>query len=266
MKVFVLDNGRIELDSNQMVAMSTCATLNDKAPVHQWIEIPIYTVLIDHPQGKILYDTGCHPAAMEGRWPANLTLMSPYYFDEDQRLENQLRKAGYHPKDIDIVVVSHMHLDHAGNLDLFTHADVYVHRDDFAHGLISVHQSPDPVTHGVYVKADLEVPCKFIMVDDDFELVSGVQVLNLPGHTPGLLGLMVHLNNSGTMIFPMDALYQRANYGPPVRSSGILYDSLSFFKSIEKIRKLAKKHNAKVIFSHDMEFFKTLRLSPAYYD
>ncbi|MCS5695923.1 N-acyl homoserine lactonase family protein [Desulfofundulus thermocisternus] len=266
MKVFILDNGYLECDSNHMVAMNTCATVNEKAPVHQWIKIPVYAVLIDHPHAKILYDTGCPPTAMEGKWPLNLTTLFPYTFTPEQRLESQLQKVGYQPKDIDIVVMSHMHLDHAGNLDLFTHADVYVHRDDFCYGLMLTHQNPDPATHGAYVRADLEVPCKFKMVDDDFELVPGVEVINLPGHTPGVLGIMVHLQNSGTLIFPMDALYQRGNYGPPPRMSGIIYDSISFFKSIEKIRKLAQKNNAQIMFSHDMEFFKTMRLAPFYYD
>ncbi|TEB10266.1 N-acyl homoserine lactonase AiiB [Pelotomaculum sp. FP] len=266
MKVFILDTGKIGMDSNYLVAMNTCATANDRAPVHKWEEIPVYAVLIDHPQARILYDTGCHPKAMEGRWPSGITSTSPFYFNEEQRLENQLKLAGYKPKDIDIVVLSHMHLDHAGNLELFPQADVYVHRADFALALMSVHQNPDPATHGVYIKADLEVPCKFKMVDDDFELVPGVQVLFLPGHTPGLLGLMVNLENSGNMIFPMDALYQEANYGPPARSSGILYDSVAFFKSIERIRSLAKQYNAKVMFSHDMEFFKKMKKAPAYYD
>lgn len=266
MKVYILNNGYLECDSNQMVAMNTCATVNNKSARHQWIKIPVYSVLIDHPQATILYDTGCHPTAMEGRWPDSLTNPFPYTFTEEQRLENQLEKAGFQPKDVDIVVMSHMHLDHAGNLDLFTHADVYVHRDDFSFGLMLTHQNPDPATHGAYVKADLEVPCKFKMVDDDFELVPGVQVINLPGHTPGVLGMMVRLTNSGDLIFPMDALYQRANYGPPARISGIIYDSVSFFKSVEKIRGLAHRYNAQIMFSHDMEFFQTMKLAPAYYD
>jgi hypothetical protein len=63
---------------------------------------------------------------------------------------------------------------------------------------------------------------------------------------------MVHLRNSGTMIFPMDAVYTEKNYGPPVKMSGIVYDSVSFIDSIEKIRRLQGKYGAKVMYSHDM--------------
>ena len=81
-----------------------------------------------------------------------------------------------------------------------------------------------------------------------------------------MLGLVVETKNDGVLIFPSDAIYTRANYGPPAKLSGIVYDSLSFFESIEKVRRLAKKHNAKVMFPHDMEFFKTLKLAPECYE
>ncbi len=265
MKVFVLDNGYLECDSNHMVAMETCATVANKSPTHNWIKIPVYAVLIDHPEAKILFDTGCPANAMKGYWPEYLTSLFPYFHSEDQRFEKQLQKAGVTAKDIDIVVLSHMHLDHAGNLGLFTHADVYVHRDDFTFGLRSTHTNPDRITHGAYIREDLQVPCKFKLVEDDFELLPGLDVVTLPGHTPGVLGIVVKLDQSGTLIFPADAIYQCANFGPPARLSGIVYDSVAFLSSIEKARKLVKKHNAQLMYSHEMDFFNTMKKAPEFY-
>ena len=48
--------------------------------------------------------------------------------------------------------------------------------------------------------------------------------------------------------------------------SGFMYDSVSFLKSIEKVRNLAKKYNAKVFPAHDWEFFQTMKLAPEYYE
>ena len=104
------------------------------------------------------------------------------------------------------------------------------------------------------------------MVEEDFEIAKGVEIVNLPGHTPGLLGVVVHLENEGTLIFPQDCVYSSEIYGPPAKASGLLYDSLSFFKSIEKVRDLEKKYNGKVFFAHDEEFFKTIKLAPKYYE
>lgn len=267
MKVYLLDNGWLECDANWMVSFSSIATLEAPQCQHKWIKIPVYAVLIDHPEGKILYDLGCHPEAMNGYWPKGLVSVFPYYRRDDQDFVNQLALTGTKPQDIKTVVLSHMHLDHAGNLNLFAHADVYVHRKDFEYGQTLVHLSPDPAKHGAYVKADMEVPVKqFHLVEEDFELVPGVEVISVPGHTPGILGVIVHLEKEGTLIFPQDAIYTRENYGPPAKASGIMYDNLAFFNSIEKIRDYEKKYNAKIMFSHDMEFFKTLKLAPSYYE
>lgn len=267
MKVYVLNNGWLECDENWMVAQTVLGSLGDKTPQVNWIKIPVYTVLIDHPQGKILYDLGCHPEAMQGYWPVGLQSVFPYHHQEEHDFRNQLALTGTKPEDIKTVVLSHLHLDHAGNIHLFEHADVYVHQKDFEYGQTLVHLSPDPAAHGAYVKADLEVPVKqYHLVEKDMELVPGVELITLPGHTPGILGLVVHLKNEGTLIFPQDAVYDRRNYGPPAKASGIVYDSIAFFNSIEKVRNYAKKYNAKVMFSHDMDFFKTMKVAPEFYE
>lgn len=266
-KVYILDNGYLECDQNWMVAMSVVGTRDCPRAATNWIRIPVFAVLIDHHGRKILYDTGCHPAAMQGYWPASLQGLFPHHCEAHQSLTHQLALAHTAPEEIRTVVLSHLHLDHAGNLHQFPDADVYVPRKDFEHGLALVRRSPDPGDHGAYIKADLEVPARrYHLVDEDQEVADGVSLINLPGHTPGLLGLAVELGRDGTLIFPQDAVYTRANYGPPVRLSGLVYDSLAFLDSIEKVRSLAAKSGGRVMFSHDMEFFHTLKRAPDCYE
>jgi len=266
-KVYILDNGVLDCDENWMVAMSVVGTRSDPTPRTRWVRIPVYAVLIDHPDGKILYDTGCPPDAMSGYWPKGLREAFPYSFEPAQGFGAQLALTGTRPEDVKTVVISHLHLDHAGNLSLFKHADVYVTRREFEHAQAVVHASPDPAAHGAYVRADLDVPLKQVhMVDDDCEIASGVEMICLPGHTPGLAGLVVHAPRSGALIFPQDALYTPRNYGPPAKASGIMHDSIAFFRSIEKVRRLARLRNARVMFSHDMDFFRTMKRAPEFYD
>ncbi|MCW4001436.1 MAG: N-acyl homoserine lactonase family protein [Candidatus Bathyarchaeota archaeon] len=266
MRIFILDNGRLEGDYNWIVAMSTVGTLENKTPPAKWISIPTYCVLIDSSGGKILYDTGCHPEAMRGYWPQNLRSIFPYFFTDHQLLIKQLALTGTAPQDIKTVILSHLHLDHAGNNHLFRHADFYVHKKDYAYARHLVDSSPDPNEHGAYVKADLEIPSdKLRLVDGDMRMSDGIELVSLPGHTPGILGLVAHLKNEGTLIFPSDALYTQENYGPPTKMSGIVYDSVAFKESIEKIRDLQKKFDAKIMFSHDLPIFKTFKVAPEYY-
>ena len=62
MKLYVLDLGKIVMRGDNPVVDT--AQANAEAPA-----IPIHAFLADTPVGKILFDTGCHPKAMEGAWP-----------------------------------------------------------------------------------------------------------------------------------------------------------------------------------------------------
>lgn len=266
MKLYILNTGYLETDKNAVVACSVVGTKSSPHIENKWIKLPVMAFLIDTGKEYILYDTGSNPEAMNGYWQNIMQEVYPLYQKREERLENQLALCGVKPEDIKTVVLSHMHLDHAGNLQLFPHADVYVPKADYLNGLAAVHMSPDPEKHGGYIKGDLIRPAKqYHLVTEDFELAPGVDIINLPGHTEGLLGMVVHLNG-GTIILPQDCVYTGEIYGPPAKASGLLFDSIAFFKSIEKVRSLEKKYNAKVIFAHDYEFFQTLKLAPEYYD
>ena len=142
----------------------------------------------------------------------------------------------------------------------------YVPKADFAQAQMQVRLNSDPATHGGYIKADLDVAVKqYHLVEEDFELAPGIEVVNLPGHTPGLLGLVVHLDG-GSYILPQDCVYTEEIYGPPAKASGLLYDSLAFFDSIEKVRQLQKRYDATVIYAHDEDNFKTLKTAPEFYE
>jgi glyoxylase-like metal-dependent hydrolase (beta-lactamase superfamily II) len=265
-KVYILNLGKLECDENWMVAMSTVATKDNKNVATHWVEIPVYAVLIDHPEGKILFDLGCHPQASEGHWCPELVNIFPFTFAEHQRLENQLKLVNIRPEDITTVILSHMHLDHIGNIDLFKHAEVYVSRKEFEYAQTLVHSNQDPKSHGAYIKSEVVAPVKcYHLLNEDTEIFPGIEFIALPGHTAGSSGLIVHLEKEGVLIFPMDAIYNKTVYGPPARASGLVYDSIAFFKSIERVRSLAKKYQAQVMFSHDMAVFENMKKAPDYY-
>lgn len=78
-KLYVLDNGRMRMDKNWMIAMHNPATVDNPNAPAEMIEFPIYSVLIDHPEGKILFDTSCNPDSMgpQGRWSESTSRCSP---------------------------------------------------------------------------------------------------------------------------------------------------------------------------------------------
>ena len=79
--------------------------------------IPCYCVLVQHPVlGNVLFDTGIDDG-YESRWPKNL--LEEYPVKQFHRVEDRLGELGLCPNDIDMLILSHMHFDHAGNLRLF---------------------------------------------------------------------------------------------------------------------------------------------------
>lgn len=70
-------------------------------------------------------------------------------------------------------------------------------------------------------------------IDSDEELFPGIQVIMLPGHTPCILGMVLHLE-SGTLIFPSDATNEARNYSGML-PGGVL-NSIGYLESIKKIK------------------------------
>lgn len=267
MKFYILDTGYLKTDKNNVVAGSTMCTRSNPNAVHKFYNLPVMCILIEHDEGYILYDTGSNMNAMRGHWPECLQDTYELHQTIEQNLEVQLAMCGVRKEDIGTVILSHMHFDHTGNIHMFKNADIYVPKDDFMTAQTTVRISDDPTTYCGYCKKDLDVTVRqYHLVEDELELIPGVELINLPGHTPGLLGLIIHLEKGGTFIFPMDAVYTNEIYGPPAKASGLLHNREEYFKSIEKVRRLQKKYNATVIPAHDWEMFKTLKKAPNWYE
>ena len=264
MKAYILDLGAIWNDRNLNVALSTLGTPADKNPPAVWHSVPVQAILIQHPtDGWILFDTGM-PSDAATRWPKNIMSMLELKFTPEQNMEHQLSLVGIKPSDIKTVIISHMHMDHIGNISLFKDtANFYVSRAEAKHAFLNVLATPDPAQHGFYSKEEVLSTLKSLTyLDEDTELFDGLELIMLPGHTPGVMGLVMHLEN-GTVIYTSDACYMQANYegSPP----GILEDSASWHKSLEKIKKLQKKYKASLWFGHDQGQFETLKKAPNFY-
>ena len=92
----------------------------DKDLPAEWVDVPTHCVLVDTPDGKLLWDTSC-PRDWEQRWaPTGLQDFFPYdKVSDDEYLDSRLKQLGLAPGDLDYVVLSHLHFDHAGNALMF---------------------------------------------------------------------------------------------------------------------------------------------------
>lgn len=266
----LLPHGTIGNDYAFIVSLPHTGTLSDPNPKAEWIWVPSFSVLVEHPEvGWILYDTGSCPGDEKDRFPKEFCNSFCLKAKKEDFLGARLASLGLEPKDISKLVVSHMHWDHAGGLAFFSGtpagADVYIPAKDFSYGLLQTHKSPVKHGGGGYFRDNFEFPgLTFHLLEEDESLAEGVDLVLLEGHTPGIIGLVLHLE-SGTVIFPSDAFYTALNYGPPARTPGIIYDSLGFDRAAKKLQRLEGGFGAKIIFPHDPEQFQSLKTAPYFY-
>lgn len=263
MRAWFLHHGYMHCDHRWMAAGPEFATRHETQPKTVWYECPTFTVVVDHPDGLILFDTTC-PRDWEDRWPASIADVFPYdTVAESQYLDNSLKALGFSLDDFRWVVLSHLHFDHAGNAGLFheTPAELVVQKAE----LEGARALPEDFA-GAFVKADFS-GLQFTTIEGDHELLPGVKLVSLPGHTWGTMGLHLELPHSGHIIYTSDAISLAGQMSQPPIEPATNWSTIEWRRSVERVRSLAEKHNAHVVFGHDRaQIDGQLRTAPAYYD
>ena len=255
----VLERGHLECDLNYLIEANTIGTHDDHNPDVDYVEIPVWSLVIDHPEGTILWDTGSHHDALDGHWPEGL-LQAFYPHDApEHRLDDDLERAGYGLDDIDYVFQTHLHLDHAGGLEFFDGTDVpvFVHEEEVKFAYYSAQTDKGS---GAYVREDFDHDLNWEIIHGDrARYFEDVEFLHLPGHTAGLMGTMIHLDEQ-TLIFTGDEVYQSANYEDEAPLGGPLtWAKRDWFDSLQRIKELQRRHDAEVVYGHDPEQFAEIR-------
>lgn len=257
MDIHLLDRGRIYADLNFPLSGAVAAVHSDQSPDLQYEEFIVWNLLIDHPDATILWDTGSHPEAGDGYWPTPLFEAFAHVDADERDLETALDDIGYRVDDIDMVVQSHLHLDHAGGLYHFANTDVpvYVHRRELEHAYLSAKSQAGDIA---YIAADFDRDVNWQIVHDDRQLVSGIELLHVPGHSPGLLG--AHIERTETdLLIAGDEAFLAENYEDGHKmGSSLLYDSQAWERSRRKLKDIERRTDATVLYGHDIDQFREL--------
>ncbi|SFS86932.1 N-acyl homoserine lactonase family protein [Halostagnicola kamekurae] len=249
--VSLVDRGTIRTDLNHLIEgyeMGSAAEPNPETPMD---EGPVYGLVIDHPVGTILWDTGSHPQAGEGYWPDELYAAFEHYDAAERDLETALDDVGYTIGDIDYVFQTHLHLDHAGSLHHFAGTDipVFVHEKELKYAYYSAKTDEGS---SAYVLEDFDHDLNWHVIHRDrTTFFEDIEFIRLPGHTPGLMGTMIHLDDYGTAIFAGDEVYMRENYDNEVPlGAGLLWSQRHWHDSLTRLKELERRHDADVFCGH----------------
>lgn len=226
------------------------------------LDLPVSCFLLRHPQGNVLFDTGCHPSVEsdgEARWGGLVKFMEPVHKPGENVL-SELEALELSADDIDVVVNSHLHCDHCGCNEFFKKATFIVHARE-------LERVQDPELEGQgYFRADWDHPMPVETVETDKDLFGDGRAvaISLPGHTPGCMGLMTGLDRSGSFLLAADALsvYECLKTGYSPRNN---WNHDLFVESLEEIRRI-EKSGAQVLCGHDAEQWAGLRKGAEFYD
>jgi glyoxylase-like metal-dependent hydrolase (beta-lactamase superfamily II) len=195
----------------------------------------------------------------------------PYFKVEPRRPEQEmvgaLAKVGVKPEEIDIVVLTHLHWDHVGEVTKFPNAEFIVSREELRFAM-----DPPPCLYVAYEALRLGIQPLFLKVIErmkpiemkEREIVEGVRVIPLPGHTPGSMGVVVDTVD-GPYVIAGDSVPHYGNLmgAPeerlPYLMAGVYTDMLAMWNSFELIDEIVRHDVYKVIPGHEPLVFKKER-------
>ena len=226
------------------------------------VETPmLYTVLAaatEHRPRLIVVDTGFKDGiSMTGR-----------PFDDFERPPAVLAKLGFTPADVDLVVLTHLHFDHAGNFDAFPNAEIVVQRREYEQWQATIAGVPDPAAgKQTWTLSSMDVAVlprlseaiaagRVRLLDGDATIAPGVQArLAADSHTFGSQWLEV-TTPDGVFAIAGDCAYRYVNVErmwPPAYLQGNPWNMLAAFR---RMLDAVDGKVDRIIPGHDMEIFR----------
>jgi len=231
-------------------------------PRSRWSWVPVPVFLVEHPTaGRMLVDTGFH-ATVEGDPRTSLgrrqAWLLPARMGPDESAPARLRTLGVDPDEIGLIVMTHLHNDHASGAAQFPHATFVVDavewraagKGGFAQGYRHEHYDQPfdwrtvdygtASSHGAFERA--------IDLFGD----GSVRLLSTPGHTLGHQSLLLALDGR-ELLLTADAAYTRRTIDEELVPI-FFEDEQLYVRSLAQIREHVRADpGAPVICGHDAQ-------------
>ncbi|MBS1861245.1 MAG: N-acyl homoserine lactonase family protein [Actinobacteria bacterium] len=251
-------NLRLQVLDTGLIQCADYALYSPAAPPGTEVEMSVRSYLVEHPDGLLLWDTGI--ADSIAARPEGERLNETHVFRVPVTLRGQLEAIGRAPADIGLLGLSHLHIDHVGNLDLFPGATALMQRAEYdaAYGPDAEALTYIPETYAALDQGKIQ---KIVGRHDVFGDGTVVMV-PLPGHTPGHQGLLVALPETGRVLLAGDLAYSVADYAAgAVRA--LNFDLDASRESIDAAKALEAR-GVEIWLHHDIDAQREIATAPGY--
>jgi glyoxylase-like metal-dependent hydrolase (beta-lactamase superfamily II) len=253
-EVLAIHGGNFYLDGGAMFGIVPKTLWEKKAPADERnrIRLAANSLLLRTNGKTILVETGNGT-----KWDPKLRNI--YGIPEGDPLKDSLARAGVAPEDVDLVINTHLHFDHAGgntrpingrDVPTFPKAQYVVQRAELDHAM-----KPSDRDRASYF-ADRFVPiteaARWQLVDGDVEIVPGVSVIRVPGHNADIQAVKLTAADCA-LIFVADMLPTRHHLPLPWMPGYDLYPLQTLETKRKRIAEIVKQGWI-VAFGHDPDY------------
>ena len=209
-EVEIFSDGTFKLDGGSMFGVVPKVLWERHKPADEQnrIEMDMNCLLIRDADHVIVVETGAGPKLTDRQ-------RLIFGIDKPPALLDQLARRGVRPEDVTLVVNTHLHFDHAGGntflrdgepVATFPRASYVFQKVEWEDAM-----RPNERTRASYLAADfapLEAAGKLELVEDSVELLPGLRVDRLQGHTRGTQTVRVS-HGTETLFFSSDFMPDR---------------------------------------------------------
>jgi glyoxylase-like metal-dependent hydrolase (beta-lactamase superfamily II) len=195
--------------------------------------------------------------------------MTGNYFKKVETIPTVLAKLGYTPDDIDVVVLTHLHFDHAGNFNAFPNAEIIVQRVEFESWKSEIAAMEDTsigkrswklssIDVSLIERFDAAVVAgRITLLDGDKEIAPGIFCrLAKDSHTFGSQWVEIQ-TPAGPYVCAGDVVYWYMNIErmwPPGYVQGNAWNLVRIFEQLRDL--VGPEHLDHIVPGHDLEIYK----------
>jgi glyoxylase-like metal-dependent hydrolase (beta-lactamase superfamily II) len=259
LRVHALQAGLQHLDGGAMFGVVPKNLWERKIPADARNRIPLgmRCLLIEHPDALVLVDTGVGDKENEKFTAIYGVQNAPVGTVGPTQLESALAEAGFAAADVDVVLNTHLHFDHAGGntrrgedgapVLAFPNARYVARRGewDWAHHT----NERTAASYFAHNYDPVHAAGRLELVDDDREVLPGISLRRTPGHTPHHQGILVE--SAGDRLFYLADLAPTAAHVPLPWIMGYDVEPLVTLETKRRIWAEAASERWTVMFEHD---------------
>lgn len=251
-KVTALSAGQVSLDGGAMFGVVPKGIWSRliQPDEQNRIRLDLRCLLVETPEETVLIETGFGGKVTE-------RLREIYALEEEPGLTAELERAGKTPADIDRVILTHLHQDHAGGATV-SNGQAYVPAFPNARYVIQTGEwhdarEADGQTANAYRREEvldpLERSGQVDFVDGDADLGDGIRLVVTPGHTRAHQSVVIE-DGGDTLFFVGDLVPTASHLKPIYVMAYDLYPRETFFNK-ERFLERAVEEQWWVVWPHD---------------